>query len=260
MSHTYGVEFEVIGLDTHESARAVTRAGITCNPEGYNHETRSNWKTVTDGSLPAGSSEVVSPVLDDARLNEVKTVTRALLAGGARVTRSAGFHTHFGVEGIGISNLPTLVTNWYIAHSVTELLVAPSRRAEGNSSRWARSLTLQDAERVAERVSTGRISTGENSRRYESLNLEAFDRHTTVEFRLHQGTLNGKKALAWVEYLTAFVNHSMEGHELSAGSFYRTGNARNMLNVLTDMLTSSGLSESTRDYLLARADEIAERV
>lgn len=258
MAHTYGIEFEVIGLTPNESARAVTGAGITCHAESYSHATPTDWKALTDGSLPHGSSEIVSPILNDSRLNEMKTVTRALLGAGARVTRSAGFHAHLGVAGIGESALPQLVLNWYTAHAVTELLVAPSRRTGGASARWCRALDLLDAERVAEQVRDG-VYSYESADRYRSLNLNAVARHTTVEFRLHQGTLNGTKASAWVEYLTAFANYSMEGHELQAGAFYRTDSARSMLNVLTEMLTSHGLSERTREYLLKRADDISER-
>jgi hypothetical protein len=258
MAHTYGIEFEVIGLNPSESARAVTRAGITCNAESYGHATPRDWKALTDGSLPSGSSEIVSPILNDERLNEMKTVTRALLGAGARVTRSAGFHAHLGLAGIGENALPRLVLNWYTAHAVTELLVAPSRRAGGSSSRWCRALDLLDAERVAESIRDNDFDP-DRADRYRSLNLNAISRHGTVEFRLHQGTLNGTKASAWVEYITAFANYSMEGHELQAGAFYRTQDERAMLNVLTDILTSHGLSLSTREYLLKRADDIAER-
>ena len=258
MAHTYGIEFEVIGLNPRESAHAVTRAGITCNEERYGHATPTQWKALTDGSLPSGSSEIVSPILNDERLNEMKTVTRALLGAGARVTRSAGFHAHLGVAGIGESALPQLVLNWYTAHAVTELLVAPSRRAGGASSRWCRALDLLEAERVADSIRENDFDP-ERADRYRSLNLNAIARHGTVEFRLHQGTLNGTKASAWVEYITAFTNYSMEGHTLEAGAFYRTGSERAMLTVLTDMLTSHGLSERTREYLLKRADDISER-
>lgn len=257
MSHTYGLEFEVIGVDPRQASHAVTRAGVVCNATDYNHETSRNWKALRDGSLPSHSAEIVSPVLEADRLNEIRIVTGALLNAGAYVTKSAGFHTHFGADRIGgDAEIAQLVLNWYTAHSVTELLVAPSRRLNGSSARWCKAIDLQYAERLADNVSRGDYSTGD---RYQSLNLEAFQRHGTLEFRLHQGTLNGRKASAWVEFLTAFVNHASAGESLNAGDWYRLDEPMRALPNLLTLLQSHGLSERTSDYLQVRANELGAR-
>jgi hypothetical protein len=254
MTHTYGLEFEVIGLTPRESAHAVTRAGITCESQDYNHATASVWKAVRDGSLPDGSSEIVSPILEPSRLNEMKTVTRALLNAGARVTRSAGFHAHFGFDRIGKDGVANLVMNWEAMHDFTDLLVAPSRRLNGASYRWCQRFSAERAESWAERIRDERLDFGSLDR-YYSLNLASVARHGTVEFRLHQGTLNGAKASAWVEYLTAFVNHSMEG-----SAWNRAGNADlDSLNTMLGVLGNYGLTNATREYLLARAGDLGER-
>lgn len=256
MAHTYGIEFEVIGLDPRQSAQAVTNAGLTCTAVDYGHTTQPVWKSLRDGSLPANSSEIVSPILDDSRLNEMKTVTRALLGAGARVTRSAGFHAHLGLDGIGSDALPQLILNWYAVHSYTELLVAPSRRTGGSSARWCRAMSVDNAERIAEAV-RDRDYEFANADRYFSLNLNAIARHGTVEFRLHQGTLNGAKASAWVEYLTAFANHAMQGEEFRLNEFH---DGERGLTYLLESLKPHGLTDSTGEYLLARANELSERV
>ena len=256
MAHTYGIEFEVIGLNPRQSAQAVSDAGLACTAQDYNHTTASVWKSLRDGSLPDNSSEIVSPILDDSRLNEMKVVTRALLGAGARVTRSAGFHAHLGLDGIGSNALPHLILNWYAVHNFTELLVAPSRRAGGSSARWCRGMSMDNAERTAELV-RDRDYNYAGADRYHSLNLNAIARHGTVEFRLHQGTLNGAKASAWVEYLTAFANHSMAGDLFRVDEFH-AGQAG--LEYLLESLKEHGLSHSTGEYLLARAGELSERV
>jgi hypothetical protein len=252
---TYGIEFEIIGLNTHQAAHAVTRAGVTCHAESYGHSTPTEWKAVTDGSLTRDDSEVVSPILTDDRLNEVSTVARGLLAGGARVTPSAGFHAHLGLDGIGKENLPQLILNWYAIHQYTDLLVAPSRRIGGSGYRWARVYDRSDAEHVAELVRDDNYDYA-NCDRYRSLNLQSVHRHGTVEFRLHQGTLNGKKARAWVEYITASANHAMQGEEWRLNEFHAGIDG---LALVLETLKPHGMTDATAQYLLARANDLGER-
>lgn len=255
-AHTYGIELETIGLNPSASARAITRAGVACQSQNYNHETSDNWKALRDGSLPDQSSEVVSPVLGNERLNEVSVVARALLQAGARVTKSAGFHVHMGASQLGDS-LGRLVVNWYSAHNTIVSMVAPSRIG----SRWCNSLSISQAEMLASDISGMSGSDFNRYDRYKSLNLNSIARHGTIEFRLHQGTLNGTKALAWVEFLTAFVNYSMDFNSINA-DFNNPRDPEARLNELPRLLATIrdyGLSASAHDYLIRHAQEICAR-
>ena len=269
--HTYGLEFETIGLTTRNAAHAITAAGISCDGQRYNHETSSVWKAVPDASLNGDiSAEIVSPILLTERLNEARTVSRALLAAGARVNRSTGFHVHMGADRIGLRKpLANLVVNYYTVHEIFANLVAPKRTECTSAShdrycrecsiRWAKALTLEQAHETADCLNNGNFGFADVDR-YYSLNLNSVDRHGTIEFRLHQGTLNASKALAWVNFLTSMVNYSMDGRHLPA-EWYGLGKAESMVklpNLLT-LMRECGMSDSTYDYLLRRADELAGR-
>jgi hypothetical protein len=98
---TFGIEIECVGLTTSDASRALRDAGITCENNGYNHNTRPVWKVVTDGSLHSrdGSCEVVSPILSGTDgLTEVRTVMSVLRTAGARINESCGMHIHIGVD------------------------------------------------------------------------------------------------------------------------------------------------------------------
>jgi hypothetical protein len=252
------MEFEIVGLNTRSAARAITGAGVACNSRDYNHDTPSAWMAVPDGSLGGdmNTAEIVSPILLADRLNEARTVSRALLANGARVNTSTGFHVHMGAAQIGLRHpLGRLVVNYYTAHNIFAKMVAPSR----SNSRWCKTLTLEQAQETADRLNNADYDFA-RADRYFSLNLHAVARHSTVEFRLHQGTLNGTKALAWVNFLTAMVNYSTEGYNLPA-DWYGL-NSADSLAKLPDLLTlirDYGLTDGTVDYLLRRADELGNR-
>ena len=67
MNRTFGVEIECIGITSAVACEAIRAAGLTCEIEGYNHNTRDHWKIVTDGSVRDNRGnpgiEVVSPIL-----------------------------------------------------------------------------------------------------------------------------------------------------------------------------------------------------
>lgn len=263
MSHTYGMEFETVGLTTRMAANAITHDGVRCSSQGYNHDTTDTWKAVPDGSLQgdAYSAEIVSPILNDERLNEARTVSRALLKAGARVNTSTGFHVHMGYEQIGLQSLSRLVVNYYTAHPIFAKMVAPSRTANGGS-RWCKVLTLEQAHDTADRLNNIiNLNSFNNFDRYFSLNLNSIARHGTIEFRLHQGTLNGTKALAWVNFLTSMVNFSMSGLMLNEALYHGTDGVERITQLpdLLAKLRDYGLTDSVNDYLLRRADELAER-
>ena len=203
MTHTFGFEFEVTRLHVREAKDALVLAGINATAPGYTHEVSDSWKVVPDGSVRNGC-EVVSPILVADRINTATPVCKALKAAGASVSTATGFHVHIGADALTTPDaLGRLVRSWYSVHHATGALVAPSRI----NNRFCNVLNQRAAE--------GQAENSYRPGRYVSLNLESMERHGTVEFRLHQGTLNPAKAIAWAQYCDAFVKVANAGIDLS---------------------------------------------
>ena len=258
-AYTYGLEFEIAGISPHTAANALTRSGIQCVEPNRTHETAETWKAVYDGSVRDGA-EIVSPILDGVRLNEANGVARALLNSGARVNRATGFHVHIGFNSFGnntaerLNTLSTFMLNWYAAHSTIGALVAPSRL----DNRFCKAITMEHAEQNAQRILNGNISDYRGDR-YQSLNLMSFERHSTIETRLHQGTLNGIKAVAWSQFISGMIEHAKTGSRLPAR--YESIDQVARLNNITDMLQVMALNgyitEKVANYLTQRAADLS---
>lgn len=265
---TYGMEFEVQGISPMNAANALNIGGIECDRvrEDIHEDNLDCWKAVADGSVCNGA-EVVSPILDDSRLNEASKVTRILTKAGASVDRATGFHVHIGFDAFnrtdrdGLSNTDALaqfVLNYYAAHHAIGALVAPSRLR----NHFCKVLDRREAESEANWVRSGNLSSNFQSR-YYSLNLESLRRHGTVEIRLHQGTLNGVKAIAWAKFIAAMIDATKRGADFAAIEglnawqpldYGRGASDLNACGLLIDHLTASGdLKPATGDWLKGRA-------
>ena len=204
---TYGLEFEVENISPRRASARLDESGIPCEYVDEDiHSTNETWKAVHDGSLNNGA-EVVSPILNNARLNEASKVARVLSENGATVGRSTGFHVHVGEDVFpDRDTLGLFVLNYYAVHHATGALVAPSRLI----NRYCRVLNKASATESAEWLASGNDGAP-NGDRYCSLNLEALRRHGTIEVRLHQGTLNGVKAVAWAKFISALIETTVKG-------------------------------------------------
>lgn len=253
---TYGLEIEVANLSISGAARAVTRAGITCAEPSSQHTTAPTWKAVYDGTRGV-SAEVVSPILTADRLNETRTVTRALSTAGATVNKTTGLHVHIGADSFAteesdrLNGIALFVQNWYTAHAAIGGLVAKSRLSNG----FCKALTIQEADRLAQSVAQGDISNGGRGR-YLSLNLDSFARHSTVEVRLHHGTLNAAKITGWAEFITAMADYSKAGHTMPT-IYNQESDRLNITAAMLDDLTRGGfLKQTTAEYLNQRAAQL----
>jgi hypothetical protein len=202
---TFGIEIECVGVNTSTARQALEAAGITCENNGYNHNTRPVWKVVTDGSLSSrdGSCEVVSPVLSGTDgLTEVRTVMAVLRTAGARINESCGMHIHIGVDTLTQEHQARIIRaygKW--SWAFTGLIL--QRRV---NNRWAQLRSASGTERLAVDwgMSHDLRHTASRHDRYYAFNIASFQRHGTFEMRAHHGSLNGMNASAWVALHTAF--------------------------------------------------------
>ena len=232
---TYGIELETSSISIRTAQSALDAAGL-------------NWACKPDGTAGV-DAEAVSPILSDDRLNESVIAARALLRAGATVNRKTGYHVHLGADHYGNDGIAALVRNWYNASAAIGALVAPSRL---NNHFCVHTLNISTVDGWAESIRNGVINNNFVGRdRYLSLNLNSYAKHGTVEFRLHHGTLNGKKIQAWAEFVQAIAQFSTAGGIL-------TDNRLNDVNALLDTLAQhDALKGDTAQYLKQRAVELS---
>ncbi|RIV20506.1 amidoligase enzyme [Fibrisoma montanum] len=202
----FGIEIEAYNVEKHTLASALREAGIDVAVEGYNHTTRAHWKIVTDGSLNGNNTfELVSPILEGQDgLNQLQTVCRVLKQKNAYINRSCGLHVHFDAEHIGLSHTKNLLINYSRFERVIDSFMPISRRAGNNG--YCLSFASQ-LSRI-ESASTMNALCGVMHTRYYKVNLQAYLRHKTIEFRQHSGTIEFEKISNWVLFLHNLVEYS----------------------------------------------------
>lgn len=232
---TFGVEIEISSHALRPMAALLRAAGIPVfnqadytlglTPELVDRRVdvttlpayKSAWKVVADGSVSSGC-EVVSPILSGAKgLAEVKRVVKVMRQGRAKSDIQCGLHVHVGAGDLSIVELQNVARRYAKFEPTIDTFVDPRRR--GNTSEWCKSM-----DRVVEVLDTKVYSTPQEmirciGDRYKKLNLSAFMRHGTVEFRQLEGTVSWTKITNWIEFCVQFV----EASRLDAQTNYRIG-------------------------------------
>jgi Putative amidoligase enzyme len=240
---TFGVELECYLPNTHthnSGARAVAEGGVDCVAELYGHQTRSHWKVVTDGSLGnyMRGAEFVSPVLQgDPGLQQVTKVCNALRGIRTRVSKRCGLHVHVGARGQSPQFFANLLKLYANNQRLIDQLVPPSRRGSANHfCREVRINALEDGMTLSQIV---RLNS-----RFCKVNLEAYARHGTVEFRHAAGTIEADKVTYWVKLCLRLVAAAAAG-------------ITQQFDTLADLLTAIHATEEERTWLLNRAARLA---
>jgi hypothetical protein len=233
---TYGIELETSSISIRTAQSALDAIGL-------------NWQCKPDGTRGV-DAEAVSPILNDGSLNESIAAARALLKAGATVNKQTGYHIHIGADHYGTDGIAATVRNWYTAANAIGALVAPSRL---NNHFCNHRLDQATIESWSESIRNGRIDNAGRGR-YQSLNLDSYARHGTVEFRLHHGTLNGKKIQAWAEFCEAIATYSTAGGILDAGTGDRLNDIKSLLGKL---VINEAIKLDTASYLNQRAIELS---
>lgn len=241
---TFGVELEIVGIGPSRAAAALSAAGLTCAGYlGYTHARTDVWKVVDDSSV-TGGCEVVSPILSGADgLHQLETAMLALQANGADVDSQCGTHVHHGMPNATGLDLALVAKFYDLSHDAIDRLHPKSRRG---SSEWSgpNHVAYVDRVEIAETVQSAK-SAASGCQRYSSVNLTAFPKYETVEFRQHAGTLNFRKLSAWISFGQALISAA------TAGLYGGTN-----LSMVLGLLLEHGLSRSDADYLSERASAL----
>lgn len=203
----FGVEIEFTGCSREQACQTLSAAGLNVQNVGYCHDVQEYWKVVRDGSLDEDDSgELVSPILEgNEGLQQIVKAVRALRKAGASVNRQCGLHVHISVSSFTPEQVWQIVKRYGELEGQIDTLHPRNRRASNNQ--WCLSIASQ-VERLAPE---GEISEDTLTRlsyrwlREAKLNLRAYSRYGTLEFRQHAGTLDPEKICSWIRFCMAFM-------------------------------------------------------
>lgn len=241
-NRTFGIELEVYDASRDRLIAAFRNEGLTLVGEEYNHNTRTHWKIVRDGSIQgANGNEIVSPVLCELDgIEQLKKATIALNKAGAKINTSCGFHVHFGITDLSIDNIKTLAKNHIELENAFDSIVPSSRRLNNNT--YCKSLTsVATSKSVVITKLNAATTINEITQlfhtRYLKMNFQSYNRQGTVEIRQHSGTTTFSKIKNWVLICARLIDFSKQ-------------------NGLTNNINSI-LNESLQDYFNDRAIDLA---
>jgi len=219
---TFGVELEVL-LPGHfnritAAAELGRRIGKTVD---QSTGAGRNWSIHFDGSIRGNGAalEFVSPfnppLQGEEGLREAAAVANALRDLGAEVNASTGFHVHVGVRNhrLGLDFFKTLVKVYGRYEEALDSILPASRRNNGfcRSIKNVPHSAIDAARSIPELSRAIYRSSGAAAPRYHKLNLEAYDKHGTVEFRHHSGTVDASKITNWILTVLGIVAAAKEG-------------------------------------------------
>jgi len=231
-NRTFGVEIEFIntsGFTKAQLADELTDLGFNVISEAYNHNTRDNWKIVTDGSTDL---ELVSPVLrGQAGLDETMKLAKALSDLGCSVNRTCGVHVHVGIANDTNRNkgIINLLKYMHANRRIIDSLMPDSRRENNNrycketmNFLWTGAQVNRKLNKIFNQnyhYTESLITSIQNwigDSRYKKLNLNSFRKYGTVEFRQHSGSLDSQKIGNWIVFCTSTVDKCFKAKQMSA--------------------------------------------
>ena len=247
-AYTFGVEMETYNCRPHDFMMAAREFGFEAidHTEVYSgcHTDIQQFKLVPDGSLTGfNTAECVTPALDgnDNGFNSLKACCNALARVGARVNKSCGLHVHIGARNLTDYEYCNVFVNYMRLETAIDSFMAPSRR--GDASRWCYSLRRHE-QRILNATTKSEIRQALNYDRYHRVNAEAYNRHRTIEFRQHQGSIKYTKIEHWVKFLAKLVEYS------------KTNRLTENIDRIEDV---PFLTQTEKNYFIARRAEFEAR-
>lgn len=173
-----GVEVEfnqAAGVDQNKIANALKNAGLA----RYVNVT-------TDGSC---GWEVRVLLPEDNYIEPLIQIMKVIKDLGHIADHRCGTHVHFDMRN---RDVKLVYENLYKTQKLLRKFVTKNRK-------YNRFCQMNKAETFDKQLSLGD--------RYYSLNVQAYNRHKTLEVRMHQGTLDANEILPWIKLLLKVVNY-----------------------------------------------------
>jgi hypothetical protein len=251
---SYGLELEGLVKNRDEFYRKLKEIGYKVRLTGYSHDMENElWKVGDDGSVRRSmndeergnyqSVELTTPKLYAVNgFKKVKEVLNIWNKLGSAVNNSCGFHVHVDAFGFSRRDLARLLLVWMRIEPVVYFLVSPSRR----DNSYAKFLRGSNNYNLTNMI-LGQIN---NSDRYHALNLAAFKKYRTIEFRIHQGTTNFEKVKSWTIFCLKLMEKVKNG--LKWYHFSEEPSIEEVLDKLGIVENAVPIIQEARKFLIER--------
>lgn len=254
--HPFGMEIEHYNTGRYEVAQALKHKGLKAlYYDDIIHTKKVEWRTVPDSTIHGDQpAELLSPGLPPLSglegFRQMDVVFETLNEMGGQVNTSCGFHVHMDARGLSQNAIRAAAGFYAVNQSWFDMLVARSRRGGNSATHGGARMENSELRHLDQIGRNGYYIDSFNWDRYCTVNLAAYSRHGTIEFRQHQGTLNATKAKTWVKLLLAVVEFGVRRQDVGSLWDLERGNLREVLKDLR-------LHSLDRDYLLRRAEVLA---
>lgn len=186
----------------------------------------------------------LSILAEESEINKVVTkVSKILVEIGAETkNRRCGFHVHFDMRN---RNKELVYNNLVACQRWLAKMVAPDRRngefsKNVKSRKWPKKFSDKREER------------------YKSINAAAFYKHSTLEIRLHEATIDAKLINNWIAFLLKIVRYkkALPKNATSLNMMFQTFNMdKKMQEYATDRIIFHKLNNEALRLTLEVADD-----
>lgn len=204
----FGVEIECLLNDVKDIQNIIEltyNRGLSIKNEFYNHNIQEYWKIVSDISIKDPNKigkEFVSPILfgNDGR-RQIKTISQILFNNKATTNQTCGLHVHIDAHNMDIEKIKKVIYIYYKHEKEIDKLIIPSRRA--NNYNYCQSLnsiidvidSYDEIDKIIDEIPTRNLK----------VNISSIQRHNTIEFRQHHGTIDYNDIIHWVDLCQGII-------------------------------------------------------
>ncbi len=167
-----------------------------------------------DGSISGGNNAFelrTAPARGVAFVEQMRQICRVLRSANAKANKTCGLHVHIDARDLDPTDLIKIATLWPQVEDKFYAKTFRRRGASGYADKWAASLPgytpemplIQMYNRINDRI------RGAPNGRMMGMNFQAMARHGTFENRIHHGTINITKILAWAKMNADFIDFAV---------------------------------------------------
>lgn len=141
----------------------------------------------------------------------IPALCKILRDNGVKVNSTCGYHIHMSHPSF-TTDVKLLQRIYYVWTAIEDVLISTQPKERYGSSYTQRILhnyvSVSDREKHDAHLDVNRFISN-RSTRYVTLNVQSLRKYGTLECRLHTGTTNPEKILAWARLMTAIYTYAM---------------------------------------------------